>query len=165
MRPFARRRRNTLRPPELAMRARKPCSRLRTFFLGWNVLFMWSSRMRYASEYSRRSASRRLGAPLRKVSHCATATNTWDGDPLAGFRRQTDAVLSGLDYIPLQNGLSSRGHRSRSGETWPRACRLALRQTDPRAPTVNRRSCLGRRHTVRQVAGLLTYPQVCICCG
>jgi len=39
-RPFARRALSTLRPPLVAMRARKPWVRLRRRLLGWNVLFM-----------------------------------------------------------------------------------------------------------------------------
>jgi hypothetical protein len=39
-RPFARRRFSTKRPFLVAMRARKPCLRLRLILLGWNVLFM-----------------------------------------------------------------------------------------------------------------------------
>lgn len=39
-RPFARRRASTLRPFLVAMRARKPCVRLRRVTLGWNVLFI-----------------------------------------------------------------------------------------------------------------------------
>jgi hypothetical protein len=35
LRPFARRRASTRRPPFEAMRARKPCSRFRARFLGW----------------------------------------------------------------------------------------------------------------------------------
>ena len=35
LRPFARRRATTLRPPVVAMRLRKPCRRLRTSLLGW----------------------------------------------------------------------------------------------------------------------------------
>jgi hypothetical protein len=39
LRPFARRRASTRRPPREAMRARKPCSRFRARFLGWYVCF------------------------------------------------------------------------------------------------------------------------------
>jgi hypothetical protein len=39
-RPFARRADNTLRPPTVFMRARKPCVRARRIFDGWNVRFM-----------------------------------------------------------------------------------------------------------------------------
>ena len=39
LRPFARRRASTRRPPLEAMRARKPCSRFRARFLGWYVCF------------------------------------------------------------------------------------------------------------------------------
>ena len=39
-RPFARRAFMTCRPPLVAMRARKPCRRLRLRLLGWNVLFI-----------------------------------------------------------------------------------------------------------------------------
>jgi hypothetical protein len=35
LRPFARRAANTRRPPGVAMRARKPCRRLRISLLGW----------------------------------------------------------------------------------------------------------------------------------
>lgn len=35
LRPWARRRDSTLRPPAVAIRARKPCRRLRTILLGW----------------------------------------------------------------------------------------------------------------------------------
>jgi hypothetical protein len=35
LRPRARRAAITLRPPTVAMRARKPCRRLRTILLGW----------------------------------------------------------------------------------------------------------------------------------
>ena len=38
-RPFARRRAKTRRPPTVAERERKPCRRLRTRLLGWNVRF------------------------------------------------------------------------------------------------------------------------------
>ena len=46
-RPLARRAFNTLRPPGVAMRARKPWLRLRLITLGWKVLFIgmpWSCR-------------------------------------------------------------------------------------------------------------------------
>jgi hypothetical protein len=39
-RPLARRALKTLRPPFVAMRARKPCTRLRFSSLGWKVLFI-----------------------------------------------------------------------------------------------------------------------------
>ena len=39
LRPFARLRASTRRPPREAMRARKPCSRFRARFLGWYVCF------------------------------------------------------------------------------------------------------------------------------
>lgn len=39
-RPLARRRASTLRPLRVAIRARKPCVRLRLMTLGWNVRFM-----------------------------------------------------------------------------------------------------------------------------
>jgi hypothetical protein len=39
LRPRARRAAMTLRPPFVAMRARKPCRRLRTSLLGWKVRF------------------------------------------------------------------------------------------------------------------------------
>lgn len=40
LRPLARRRLRTWRPLAVAIRARKPCVRLRFNTLGWNVLFM-----------------------------------------------------------------------------------------------------------------------------
>lgn len=43
LRPLARRRFSTCRPPGVAMRARKPCVRLRRLLLGWYVRFMRSS--------------------------------------------------------------------------------------------------------------------------
>lgn len=42
-RPLARRRAITRRPPTVAMRARKPCRRLRTMLLGWKVRFTTAS--------------------------------------------------------------------------------------------------------------------------
>lgn len=44
LRPFARRRDSTSRPPLVAMRARKPCVRLRCRLLGWYVRFMGNPR-------------------------------------------------------------------------------------------------------------------------
>jgi hypothetical protein len=43
LRPRARRARSTLRPPTVAVRARKPWRRARTRLLGWKVRFMVSS--------------------------------------------------------------------------------------------------------------------------
>src|SRR5829696_8090376 len=40
LRPRARRAARTLRPPTVAVRARKPCRRLRTRLLGWKVRFI-----------------------------------------------------------------------------------------------------------------------------
>ena len=44
LRPFARRRRNTSRPPRVFLRARKPCVRLRLLLCGWYVRFTASLR-------------------------------------------------------------------------------------------------------------------------
>ena len=40
LRPRARRARSTLRPPGVALRAKKPCRRARTRLLGWKVRFI-----------------------------------------------------------------------------------------------------------------------------
>ena len=44
LRPFARRRRSTSRPPRVFLRARKPCVRLRLLLCGWYVRFTASLR-------------------------------------------------------------------------------------------------------------------------
>lgn len=52
LRPFARRRASTRRPPTEAMRARKPCSRFRARFLGWYVGFpMYRARPQCAQRF------------------------------------------------------------------------------------------------------------------
>src|SRR5690606_18060661 len=72
-RPLARRAASTLRPPLVAMRARKPWVRLRRRLLGWNVLFMTAGPLLLLSgckKTSRAGARRKGGKIKRQVFVC-----------------------------------------------------------------------------------------------
>ena len=53
LRPLARRRASTRRPPTVAMRARKPCVRLRRRTFGWYVRFMTGKPLQVCSKKGR----------------------------------------------------------------------------------------------------------------
>ena len=60
LRPRRRRLRRTLRPPVVALRAKKPWRRARTRLLGWNVRFM----VEYLEYRIKRAANRRAASQL-----------------------------------------------------------------------------------------------------
>src|SRR5205807_5300791 len=71
LRPFARRRFRTLRPALVALRLRKPCSRLRRTLLGWYVRFTT------ATSSSRNAGERKSAA----IKHAAMALSTARREP------------------------------------------------------------------------------------
>lgn len=91
LRPFARRRASTRRPPREAMRARKPCSRFRARFLGWYVCFAirpCSIPLRSAIPNWRASKTHETAGACQPH-----AIGSWPGFRCGGFyRRLAEAV-------------------------------------------------------------------------
>ena len=97
LRPFARRRASTRRPPREAMRARKPCSRFRARFLGWYVCFAISP-----CSTPLRSAVPTLPGPSNttRAGGCQPhAMDSWPGfavaDSTGGSRRPSNLAARG----------------------------------------------------------------------